>query len=265
MDIAGKWICPWHSCDEETCGKKAHFFCSMCPNSFCIRHNNHTITQLSTGRMICDEHPPTCPQLQFLLARDCQEAANKKKEMAGEGGGVIGKVISDMIGNVMAGLIGVVTTNGVDEEEEDGEYDDDDSDIDEGVAGMEDDEFVPIKKRRLSKKSFSIKTKTLGEVVSKTGLNKQRLTLVSSVLKRGRGRPKKIHIPPGSPPHLITTLSAPVDAGVNGDNEVKEDRADKEVVGDGEVNKKVDGVEEKGIDVAEEGKHDVGGLCDVAL
>ncbi|XP_047737165.1 uncharacterized protein LOC108680821 isoform X3 [Hyalella azteca] len=32
----GKWVCPWHHCDE--CGNRAITRCFMCPNSFCKAH-----------------------------------------------------------------------------------------------------------------------------------------------------------------------------------------------------------------------------------
>ena len=51
----------------------------MCPNSFCSKHSEGNISVLSTGRIVCDEHPPTCPQLQYLLAQDEVELDRKKE------------------------------------------------------------------------------------------------------------------------------------------------------------------------------------------
>ncbi|ESN96186.1 hypothetical protein HELRODRAFT_107348, partial [Helobdella robusta] len=73
----GKWICPWHLCNEENCGKWSSQLCSMCPNSFCSRHTEGNIIVLATGRIVCDDHPPSCPQLQYLLSKDWEELKSR--------------------------------------------------------------------------------------------------------------------------------------------------------------------------------------------
>ena len=49
----GKWVCPWHHCDE--CGKPAVHLCVECPNSFC---NGHQVgnTKLFEEKTYCLEH-----------------------------------------------------------------------------------------------------------------------------------------------------------------------------------------------------------------
>ncbi|CAL4118934.1 unnamed protein product, partial [Meganyctiphanes norvegica] len=48
----GKWICPWHHCDE--CGGKALARCTLCPNSFCRKHNR--LEQHPEFGAICSDH-----------------------------------------------------------------------------------------------------------------------------------------------------------------------------------------------------------------
>jgi len=50
----GKWDCPWHFCD--VCGKRATYYCSICPNSFCGPHHEGQVMELSEGVYVCDEH-----------------------------------------------------------------------------------------------------------------------------------------------------------------------------------------------------------------
>ena len=50
----GKWDCPWHFCD--ICGKRASYYCSICPNSFCGSHHDGEIFEISEGVYVCDEH-----------------------------------------------------------------------------------------------------------------------------------------------------------------------------------------------------------------
>lgn len=50
----GKWDCPWHFCD--ICGKRASYYCSICPNSFCGTHREGEVVELSEGVYVCDEH-----------------------------------------------------------------------------------------------------------------------------------------------------------------------------------------------------------------
>ena len=50
----GKWDCPWHFCD--VCGKRASYYCSICPNSFCGPHHEGQVLELSEGVYVCDEH-----------------------------------------------------------------------------------------------------------------------------------------------------------------------------------------------------------------
>lgn len=48
----GKWICPWHHCDD--CGSKSVIRCNLCPNSFCRKHNR--MEQHSSFGTICSDH-----------------------------------------------------------------------------------------------------------------------------------------------------------------------------------------------------------------
>ena len=50
----GKWDCPWHFCD--ICGKRATFYCSICPNSFCGLHHDGEVLEITEGVYVCDEH-----------------------------------------------------------------------------------------------------------------------------------------------------------------------------------------------------------------
>lgn len=50
----GKWDCPWHFCDN--CGKRASYYCNICPNSFCGQHHEGEVLELSKGVYVCDEH-----------------------------------------------------------------------------------------------------------------------------------------------------------------------------------------------------------------
>ena len=50
----GKWDCPWHFCD--VCGKRASYYCNICPNSFCVAHHAGEVIELSKGVFVCDEH-----------------------------------------------------------------------------------------------------------------------------------------------------------------------------------------------------------------
>ena len=52
--LRGKWMCPWHFCDE--CGKKATVLCSECPNSFCGAHAEGQITSVGPEQYFCGDH-----------------------------------------------------------------------------------------------------------------------------------------------------------------------------------------------------------------
>ena len=55
--FSGKWICPWHLCDHEVCGKWATKLCVLCPNSFCSRHFQGNLFQLGeSGDLVCSDH-----------------------------------------------------------------------------------------------------------------------------------------------------------------------------------------------------------------
>jgi len=49
----GKWLCPWHHCDD--CGKIATSKCSECPNSYCAVHAPGNIFVIENA-LICDDH-----------------------------------------------------------------------------------------------------------------------------------------------------------------------------------------------------------------
>ena len=49
----GKWVCPWHHCDE--CGKPAVQLCVECPNSFCNAHQAGN-TKIFEDKIYCLEH-----------------------------------------------------------------------------------------------------------------------------------------------------------------------------------------------------------------
>ncbi|XP_059149000.1 histone-lysine N-methyltransferase NSD2-like [Physella acuta] len=50
---SGKWLCPWHHCDE--CGKPAISKCSECPNSYCAAHIEGNMYKVD-GLEICSDH-----------------------------------------------------------------------------------------------------------------------------------------------------------------------------------------------------------------
>ena len=50
---AGKWVCPWHHCDN--CGKPATHLCVECPNSFCTAHVVGN-TRVFDEKTYCLEH-----------------------------------------------------------------------------------------------------------------------------------------------------------------------------------------------------------------
>lgn len=54
VNVRGKWICPWHFCDE--CGKWANVLCSECPNSYCRGHSSGQITDVGNGILLCSDH-----------------------------------------------------------------------------------------------------------------------------------------------------------------------------------------------------------------
>ena len=50
----GKWECPWHFCDS--CGKSAKFMCSLCANSYCVKHQEGELFPLRDAIMVCSDH-----------------------------------------------------------------------------------------------------------------------------------------------------------------------------------------------------------------
>ncbi|XP_005102412.1 histone-lysine N-methyltransferase NSD2 [Aplysia californica] len=50
---SGKWLCPWHHCDD--CGKLSTSRCSECPNSYCAVHTQGNIFMIE-GTAICSDH-----------------------------------------------------------------------------------------------------------------------------------------------------------------------------------------------------------------
>lgn len=51
----GKWICPWHFCDE--CGVRSSKCCPRCPTSFCTRHGEGELLERN-GIHYCVDHIP---------------------------------------------------------------------------------------------------------------------------------------------------------------------------------------------------------------
>ena len=51
----GKWICPWHFCDE--CGRSSSKYCPSCPTSFCIQHGDGELLERN-GTHYCVDHVP---------------------------------------------------------------------------------------------------------------------------------------------------------------------------------------------------------------
>ncbi|XP_039261360.2 histone-lysine N-methyltransferase NSD2-like [Styela clava] len=53
----GKWECPCHHCDW--CGRRAQYFCSFCPNSFCGSHVHNQLTPSIPNKFdTCNDHDP---------------------------------------------------------------------------------------------------------------------------------------------------------------------------------------------------------------
>lgn len=53
----GKWECPCHHCDW--CGRRAQYFCSFCPNSFCGSHVHNQLTPSVPNKFdTCNDHDP---------------------------------------------------------------------------------------------------------------------------------------------------------------------------------------------------------------
>ncbi|KAG7170657.1 histone-lysine N-methyltransferase Nsd1-like [Homarus americanus] len=52
----GKWICPWHHCDE--CGQRSARLnrCDFCPNSFCRLHLQGNLQHLNGIGTVCQDH-----------------------------------------------------------------------------------------------------------------------------------------------------------------------------------------------------------------
>jgi len=52
-----RWICPWHHCDAENCGKPSTQLCSDCPASLCDEHKS-TIQYVTkeNGKLQCPDH-----------------------------------------------------------------------------------------------------------------------------------------------------------------------------------------------------------------
>lgn len=52
----GKWICPWHHCDE--CGQRSTRLnrCDFCPNSFCRQHLQGNLRHLAGIGSVCQDH-----------------------------------------------------------------------------------------------------------------------------------------------------------------------------------------------------------------
>ncbi|XP_064631567.1 histone-lysine N-methyltransferase NSD2-like [Lineus longissimus] len=76
----GKWICPWHHCDE--CGKKAVRKCTECPNSFCLAHTEGHITEMADGKLFCREHEDLIET--YTLTGSSTSATSSEGETNGE-------------------------------------------------------------------------------------------------------------------------------------------------------------------------------------
>ena len=77
----GKWMCPWHFCDE--CGKRAAMLCSECPNSFCREHTEGQITKVGPGLYNCGEHILTQNKVPSSAIQD-QPPTTKSKPLQSE-------------------------------------------------------------------------------------------------------------------------------------------------------------------------------------
>ncbi|XP_076040587.1 histone-lysine N-methyltransferase NSD2-like isoform X2 [Oratosquilla oratoria] len=66
----GKWVCPWHHCDE--CGLRALSRCDFCPNSFCRSHAPGNVQQVQMVGNVCNEH-----DLKELQARSDGSAGSR--------------------------------------------------------------------------------------------------------------------------------------------------------------------------------------------
>ncbi|XP_022091753.1 histone-lysine N-methyltransferase NSD2-like [Acanthaster planci] len=76
----GKWICPWHHCDE--CGKLATQLCDECPNSYCNGHSEGNIAVYNEMRLCKDHDDEDREQLmmQRRLKEELREIEKKQKE-----------------------------------------------------------------------------------------------------------------------------------------------------------------------------------------
>ena len=83
----GKWDCPWHFCD--VCGKRAAFFCSICPNSFCGPHHEGEIFEISKGVNICEEHAAEEVRAEksrlMLLNKEAESSKQSTSQQAAHG------------------------------------------------------------------------------------------------------------------------------------------------------------------------------------
>ncbi|XP_038070520.1 histone-lysine N-methyltransferase NSD2-like [Patiria miniata] len=75
----GKWICPWHHCDE--CGKLATQLCEECPNSYCNSHAVGNITVVMEMKL-CRDHEEEREQLatQRRLKAELATVAKMQKD-----------------------------------------------------------------------------------------------------------------------------------------------------------------------------------------
>lgn len=60
----GKWECPCHHCDW--CGRRAQYFCSFCPNSFCATHVHNQLQPSIPNKFdTCLDHDPTTAEFEM--------------------------------------------------------------------------------------------------------------------------------------------------------------------------------------------------------
>lgn len=70
-----RWICPWHHCDVENCGKPSTQLCSDCPASLCDEHKS-TIQYVTKedGKLQCPDHEDTSVP---AVAKDANDVESK--------------------------------------------------------------------------------------------------------------------------------------------------------------------------------------------
>ncbi|CAG5130471.1 unnamed protein product, partial [Candidula unifasciata] len=73
---SGKWLCPWHHCDD--CGKPATIKCFECPNSYCAAHTEGSIFKVDDA-YICSDHTDLLQGTAESLGSCCSDATSGLK------------------------------------------------------------------------------------------------------------------------------------------------------------------------------------------